>query len=347
VDQDTSSTLRRTAFPGYQTVWRMLMVGMLAGLALPVGYATQAPDARALVSIATVGLVASGAAAAVGGLIGFVFGIPRQLQDERPPAAPSETSAESAIRPSTYAGNTSLEQISDWLTKILVGVGLTQLANLPAAFDSLGRFLSPALGGSASASVFAPLLVVYFLLGGFFLSYLWTRLYLPSLFAESDVRVLIATAEDRGEQKAIRAVAETASAIEADAGTSAAVRLHALWVDDRPESHQSETDLLTRRGVQFDMARSTGEALDKVAQNPGRYDFVISDLSRPEDRNAGYTLLDRLRKSGQTMPYILYTSARRADHETARRLGALESTSSPSRLLELVRDIAESARQGT
>jgi CheY-like chemotaxis protein len=338
VDQERAAP-GSTAFPGYQTVWRLLMIGMLAGLALPVAYATQAAT---FISVATVGLVVAGASAAVGGLVGFVFGIPRLLQDERPAPSEGEPGVDSTPRRSSgYAGNTSLEQISDWLTKILVGVGLTQLANLPAALQGLGSFVAPGLGGAPGATVFAPFLVLYFLLGGFFLSYLWTRLYLPSLFAESDVRVLILSAEARGEQKAIRAVAETAVDVTGAAAADARPRLRALWVDDRPETHQSETDLLTQRGVDFDTARSTDEALEKIARSAGQYDFIISDLSRPGDRNAGYTLVERLRKDGDATPYILYTSAGRADNEGARRRGALESTSSPSRLLELVRGIAD------
>jgi len=36
-----------------------------------------------------------------------------------------------------YSGNTNLEQISDWLTKILVGVGLTQLREIPGQVQRL------------------------------------------------------------------------------------------------------------------------------------------------------------------------------------------------------------------
>src|SRR4051812_27802494 len=54
------------------------------------------------------------AAALVGALAGFVFGIPKTVAT----GTPAATSAGTA---SPYQGNTNLEEISDWLTKILVG----------------------------------------------------------------------------------------------------------------------------------------------------------------------------------------------------------------------------------
>jgi hypothetical protein len=54
------------------------------------------------------------ASAATGYLLGFLFGISRSLQG----GDSSESNSQS------FPGNTNLEQISDWLTKILVGVGL-------------------------------------------------------------------------------------------------------------------------------------------------------------------------------------------------------------------------------
>src|SRR6266508_6277591 len=68
--------------------------------------------------LAVAALVAGGAFVA-GGLLGFLFGIPRSL-------AGPEGSVDGAAAGGAYRPNTNLEQISDWLTKILVGVGLVQ-----------------------------------------------------------------------------------------------------------------------------------------------------------------------------------------------------------------------------
>jgi hypothetical protein len=93
-----------------------------------------------------------------GGLIGFLFGVPRQLQEARAASDPATLG---------YAGNTNLEQISDWLTKILVGVGLTQILQIPGQLQRLTLFVAPALGNQPSSQVFALSLLGYFSIGGF------------------------------------------------------------------------------------------------------------------------------------------------------------------------------------
>jgi CheY-like chemotaxis protein len=278
------------------------------------------------------------ASLALGGLLGFIFGIPRFLQEGRP-TTPEEDAADSPKnnRHAPYAGNTSLEQISDWLTKILIGVGLTQLANIPGALAGLGDGVAVGLGGFPGAAVFVPGLVVFTLLDGFFLGYLWTRLYLPSLFAESDVRALIASARqegfDEGEQNVVRG-----SATAPESAKGARTRLKGLWVDDRPTSNINEVQWLEKLlGIQFETKTSTDEAIEALAANPTGYALVISDMGRPGDPRAGYTLLERIRERGSQVPFIIYAGSSAAAYdEEARRRGALGSTNSPTRLLELV-----------
>ncbi|MCX5890301.1 MAG: hypothetical protein NTY36_12700 [Deltaproteobacteria bacterium] len=82
-------------------------------------------------------------------------------------------------RQSRYEDNTNLEQISDWLCKILVGAGLTQLTALPGVLKRYAIFFAPGLGGSAShGEVFAVGLLIFFTVCGFLVGYLWTRLHL-------------------------------------------------------------------------------------------------------------------------------------------------------------------------
>jgi hypothetical protein len=131
-----------------------------------------------------------GAAFLLGCLTGFLFGIPRAPTHER--AVPQ---TEKITDPATAAGkqvsgyrpNTNLEQISDWLTKILVGVGLTQLAQAPRAASALASALSPILGDAPHSGGFGLAMVIYFFVGGFFLTYLWTRLKLGAAFREADL----------------------------------------------------------------------------------------------------------------------------------------------------------------
>jgi hypothetical protein len=148
-----------------------------------------------------VGIVVAGASLLVGGLLGFLFGIPRTLQQSGPLKRPTpktdggdsqKTGADNSepVANSSpardYEDNTNLEQISDWLTKILVGVGLTQVRAIGEKLYLLGGEVSSALGSPNGNRTFALALIILNLVIGFLFSYLWTRLYLPGAFREAD-----------------------------------------------------------------------------------------------------------------------------------------------------------------
>jgi hypothetical protein len=133
----------------------------------------------------TIGVVAAaiaGAMYAIGGFFGFLFGIPRALTAEsNPPQIAGTAAGEQVERPAPsirYSPNTNLEQVSDWLTKLLIGAGLVQLGQLRGSLADLVEFLKPALGNDDTASVFAAASVLYFLIGGFICGWLATRLWL-------------------------------------------------------------------------------------------------------------------------------------------------------------------------
>jgi len=120
-----------------------------------------------------VGLLTAAAAFAAGALLGFLFGIPRFLAQQGVAAAPGGAGGPS------YAPNTNLEQISDWLTKILVGVGLIQLGQVGHAISTLGTGIEGVLGPNTQS--IAIMLMVSFTIVGFLSSYLFTRLRLQKV----------------------------------------------------------------------------------------------------------------------------------------------------------------------
>jgi hypothetical protein len=85
-----------------------------------------------------------------------------------------------------YSANTNLEQISDWLTKIIVGVGLVQLTVIPGKLRSLADYLATAFGTPAVPSALVMTIIFYFGIFGFLLGYLWARIYLKGEFEEMD-----------------------------------------------------------------------------------------------------------------------------------------------------------------
>ena len=87
--------------------------------------------------------------------------------------------------PST-AVNTNLEQISDWLTKIIVGVTLVEIKPAIERLDNAASVIAGSLGTGADYKSFAYALLIYFSTSGFLGSYLLTRLFLQRAFSEAN-----------------------------------------------------------------------------------------------------------------------------------------------------------------
>jgi hypothetical protein len=167
---------------------RSLLVAVLltiAVLALIGLFAASVPGQR--VATFSVVVLTVAASFAVGGLIGFLFGIPRSLQEHSAtvPAASGEASQQLS-----YAVNTNLEQISDWLTKILVGIGLVEIARAPSVVGRLIDSLATNLGGHPIDKLMAGAVVIFFPISGFLVSYLLTRLLLRRAFTHADLAAI-------------------------------------------------------------------------------------------------------------------------------------------------------------
>ena len=115
-----------------------------------------------------------------------------------------------------------------------------------------------------------------------------------------------------------------------------------LWVDDVPSNNIYERAALQALGVVIDLSTSTGHALQMVQQR-GPYDLVISDMRRPPDDAAGYTLLQSLRQRGDLTPFVIYAGPGAKDYsDEAVRRGAVGSTDSPTELIDLVSGVLRS-----
>ena len=153
-----------------------------AGLVGVVLFILTRPTPRAADRISILGITAliAGASFLLGAFLGFLFGIPRTLQRAE------EEAPRSATQTLGYRVNTNFEQISDWLTKIIVGVGLTQLGTLPRSFWTMSGHLSGAIGEPPAGQTVVAAVVLHFLLSGFFFGYLLTRLFLTGAFQRAE-----------------------------------------------------------------------------------------------------------------------------------------------------------------
>jgi len=153
------------------------------------------PTGQFFVIAAETAMIA-GAAAMVGAFFGFIFGIPKTMQPNR--GGKPDTNGE---KPSDQDGgetheksatNTNLEDISDWLTKILVGAGITQISVAPGylwrASGLMGEQIPFPAEFKVRSQVFVFSLIIFFSITGFFISYLWARVVLLEWIEDSRLR---------------------------------------------------------------------------------------------------------------------------------------------------------------
>ena len=149
---------------------------MAVGVVGILFYSLQASHFYEAWTIIGLGLLTGGTALLGGGLLGFLFGIPRTLQQE----------GEGEQRGIGYRANTNLEQISDWLTKILVGVGLTQIAKFPDLLQGAADFITKGVTGFDGIQTFAIAVLLFYALCGFLFGFLWTRLIFGGALRTAD-----------------------------------------------------------------------------------------------------------------------------------------------------------------
>jgi hypothetical protein len=128
------------------------------------------------------GTLVAGAAFMSGVLLGFLFGF-------RPTSVSQSFGDQSSnVRPHPY---TNLEEIADWLTKIILGAGLVELTSMRVPIGQLARFIARGVDppppqakldpGSPSVAL---AIMTFFFTSGILYGYLWTR-YELSLAADT------------------------------------------------------------------------------------------------------------------------------------------------------------------
>lgn len=168
--------------------WATLAAGVVTLLLFGL-WATETPSPKAF----TMGLLAGAAAGLLGALLGFLFGLPRGSNGQPvtgdPPAA-----ANGAVSAATQqrAVNNNLLEISDWLTKIIVGAGLVGLTDLVRWVGEVGRRVGVAAGleDGDTAAMFGGAILVFFFTWGFLFLYIQTRTIISVIFASTERSLL-------------------------------------------------------------------------------------------------------------------------------------------------------------
>jgi CheY-like chemotaxis protein len=107
-----------------------------------------------------------------------------------------------------------------------------------------------------------------------------------------------------------------------------------LWVDDNPSSIALEVQGFEALGAVVTKRQDTEGALKVLSEE--KFDLVISDMGRPPDMRAGYTLLGKMRQQGNRTPFLIYSSEKRLEFvREASKLGAQGTTNDPEELLDM------------
>ncbi|MGK5047187.1 response regulator [Janthinobacterium sp. GB4P2] len=297
-----------------------------------------------------------------GMLLGFLFGIPRSLPsgtvnvappDERangkghptdePPAANADAATGNPSNtlflgtPTPMEINSNLVEVSDWLTKIIVGVGLIELKSLPGSARSMTAFIAPSLAtDTPTAMAVVGGIMLFFSVHGFLIGYLLTRIYLSIMIKRADSLVknesvrlesgkeIDVTELSRLQQKSLDDMQEAVTqlllahppdggaAVTALAGVPTAQKPSSLvlWLDDHPRNNTLLLEQLERENIKVDQAVSMRQALAMLQQR--HYALLITDMARVENRrrikDAGVRTVREVRQVQPELPIIVYCS---------------------------------------
>lgn len=259
-----------------------------------------------------------------GTFIGFLFGIPKILQGGQQAAqAGTNTANNAAANPGAAAGNTNtttgityqqqvntnLTEISDWLTKIIVGLGLVNLTKIPPYLHAVAKILADALGigkttgGSSLAYAFAYGVIITYLIMGFLFGYITTRLYLAGAFLIADRKSLYLdmlssrtdeakAAADSANQKAEFALAKTTDAKPEDGAAPKAVDAAEHELNDLITEYNQTRGSMGRGDRRTSIMTGIVSRMTSIIPSVANFDVTIALKDTNNGRRlAGYAYL--------------------------------------------------------
>jgi hypothetical protein len=162
-----------------------LYMGLFLGLVPVVGYPIFIPEIGG--RIIFIGLLLALASFIACFFTGTLFGMPKRNNQSRTKY--------------DYALNNSLVEISDWLTKIIVGLALINLKEIPGYFIDLGEYISISTKYKGELlNIYTISIVIYFGFLGLYIGYNYMRLVLSNKYKKADDRFIHKALEDEKEK---------------------------------------------------------------------------------------------------------------------------------------------------
>jgi hypothetical protein len=277
----------------------------------------QKGDGREVLSVFGAGALLALASLMTGALVGFVFGIPRSLRERpspprqpnpapasptqsttasAPASAPTGTATDNTAAGNQFQSNTNLEEISDWLTKIIVGLGLTKLTKIPDYVGRLTWFVTHSIvaGHPEYTESVAFSIMAAFGCCGFFMGYLMTRLFLQRAFSLAAV----ATPADQMRSEVKGAALDPVSldavpdAATVDAGIKRALSVQSVSSNVSAASLRIQISALAKQYEALRLALASGDERTKSMEQVASQMKSLALAAQP--------LLDDLKKSNSS-----------------------------------------------
>jgi hypothetical protein len=162
------------------------------------GFAVRDCDFGCRIAGSFLGLVCGACAFSVGGMMGLLFGAPSWSGSSEASAKAEPTSSDEhrggQVRP-----NSRLDRVAEWLTTMIVGLGLVNLSAIQSKATDAGIWLTRAITDDPKELNGTPgvMLMISFAFAGFMLVYLWSLRFLPSELRSSysELKAVVAQAD--------------------------------------------------------------------------------------------------------------------------------------------------------
>lgn len=150
-----------------------LYTGLFLGMVPVIGFPVTIPEMGG--KILFIGLTLGIASFTSSFFLGLLFGMPKRNNK----------------RENNYSLNNGLVEISDWLTKIIVGIGLINLKEIPGYFVSLGEYVRIASKYDGQLlNIYTIGIVIYFGFLGLFVGYNYMRLVRVNKYKYTDENII-------------------------------------------------------------------------------------------------------------------------------------------------------------
>lgn len=156
------------------SIYKTLLIGVGIGAVGIIGYPYAADIS---IKAAYISLLVALGSFVCGFFTGMLFGMPKRNNDVK----------------SDYTLNNSLVEISDWLTKIIVGLGLINLKEIPVLLKNAGDEIASSIGNTGDKSgcnTYMTLIILYYGVFGLYIGYNFMRLVLSQKYKDADNNLL-------------------------------------------------------------------------------------------------------------------------------------------------------------